>query len=163
MLALIGGLPSKSKSENMMKEKKKKEKMEKKTCFELFCTRKNGDCSRKFRWHQAMTARSAAQTASPPKTSRENFGLDGLPCKLHRTTLVELQNISTTCTYYREILTLGTLRSSRTTEYYVLLNLCTIEKGKTWIWISFQSGPPFFVGTIENYVLLSVRNFEKWL
>ena len=45
------------------------------------------------------------------------------------------------------------LRSSRTTEYYVLLNLRTIEKQKDWIWIGFQSGPAIFVRTIENYVL----------
>ena len=71
--------------------------------------------------------------------------------------------ISTTCTYYREILTMRALRNSRTTEYYVLLSLRTIEKRKDWIWIGFQSGPAFFVRTIENYVLLSVRTIEKWL
>ena len=57
--------------------------------------------------------------------------------------------ISTTCTYYREILTLRALRSSRSTEYNVLLNLRTIEKRKDWIWIGFQCGPPFFERTIE--------------
>ena len=41
--------------------------------------------------------------------------------------------LSLTCTYYREILTLRALQSSRTTEYYVLLNLRTIEKRKDWI------------------------------
>ena len=41
--------------------------------------------------------------------------------------------ISTTCTYYREILTVRALRSSRTIEYYVLLSLRTIEKRKDWI------------------------------
>ena len=61
------------------------------------------------------------------------------------------------------MLSLGTLRSSRTIEYYVLLNLRAIEKRKDWIWIGFQSGPPFFVRTIENYVLLSVRTIEKLL
>ena len=71
--------------------------------------------------------------------------------------------ISTTCTYYREISTVRTLRSSRTIEYYVLLSLRTIEKRKDWIWMRFQSGPAFFVRTIENYVLLSVRTIEKWL
>ena len=71
--------------------------------------------------------------------------------------------ICTTCTYYREILSLRTLRSGRTIEYFVLMNLRTIEKRKDWIWIGFQSGPPFFVRTIENYVLLSVRTIEKWL
>ena len=79
-----------------------------------------------------MTARSAAQTASPPKTSRVNVVFRGLPCKLHRTTFVKLQK-STTCTYYREILTVRALRSSRTIEYYVLLSLRTIEKRKDWI------------------------------
>ena len=38
--------------------------------------------------------------------------------------------IGTACTYYREILTVRALRSSRTTEYYVVLNLRTIEKRK---------------------------------
>ena len=38
-----------------------------------------------------------------------------------------------TCTYYREILTVRALRSSRTIEYYVLLSLRTIEKRKDWI------------------------------
>ena len=41
--------------------------------------------------------------------------------------------ISTTCTYYREILTVRALQSSRTIEYYVLLSLRTIEKRKDWI------------------------------
>ena len=36
--------------------------------------------------------------------------------------------ICTTCTYYREILSLRALRSGRTIEYCVLLNLRTIEK-----------------------------------
>ena len=44
-----------------------------------------------------------------------------------------------------------------------ILSLRTIEKRKDWIWIGFQSGPAFFVCTIENYVLLSVRTIEKWL
>ena len=73
------------------------------------------------------------------------------------------QKISTICTYYREILTVRALRSSRPIEYYVLFSLRTIEKRKDWIWIGFQSGPAFFVRTIENYVLLSVRTIEKWL
>ena len=46
--------------------------------------------------------------------------------------------ICTTCTYCREILSLRTLRSGRTIEYCVLMNLRTIEKGKDWIWIGFQ-------------------------
>ena len=41
--------------------------------------------------------------------------------------------MSTTCTYYREILTMRALRSNRTIEYYVLLSLRTIEKRKDWI------------------------------
>ena len=40
---------------------------------------------------QAMTARSAAQKASPPKTSRVNVVFRGLCYKLHRTTFVKLQ------------------------------------------------------------------------
>ena len=40
---------------------------------------------------QAMTARSAAQKASPPKTIRANVGFRGLPYKLHRTTIVKIQ------------------------------------------------------------------------
>ena len=64
--------------------------------------------------------------------------------------------------YYWEILTVRALRSGRTIEYYVL-SLRTIEKRKDWIWIGFQSGPAFFVRTIENYILLSVRTVEKWL
>ena len=69
---------------------------------------------------EVMTARSAAQTALPPKSSRVNVVFRGLPYKLHRTTFVKLQKISTTCTYYREILTVRAPRSSRTIEYYVL-------------------------------------------
>ena len=41
---------------------------------------------------QAMTARSAAQTASPPKTIRAIVVFRGLPYKLHRTTIVKIQN-----------------------------------------------------------------------
>ena len=36
----------------------------------FFARVKNGDCSRKCRGHQTMTARSAARRASPPKSSR---------------------------------------------------------------------------------------------
>ena len=79
-----------------------------------------------------MTARSAAQTASPPKTSRVNVVsavcATTSPYDVRKTT-----KISTTCTYYREILTVRALRSSRTIEYYVLLSLRTIEKRKDWI------------------------------
>ena len=39
-----------------------------------------------------MTAPSAVQTASPPKTSRVNVVFRGLPYKLHRTTFVKLKN-----------------------------------------------------------------------
>ena len=91
-------------------------------------------------------------------------------CRFPRSTLQtspydirKTTKISTTCTYYWEILTVRALRSSRTIEYYVLLSLRIIEKQKDWIWIGFQSGPAFFVRTIENYVLLSVRTIEKWL
>ena len=38
----------------------------------LFCVSKNGNCLRKCRRHQTMTAQSAERTASPPKTSRSN-------------------------------------------------------------------------------------------
>ena len=79
-----GTLPPKGRGKN--EERKKKE--EQKLYFELFCARKNGDCSRKFRGHQAMTTRSASQTASPPKTSRANGVFRGLRCKHHRTTFV---------------------------------------------------------------------------
>ena len=75
--------------------KKERQKGEQKLAlsFFFFCVRENGDCSQKFRGHQAMTARSA----------------------------------------YQEMLTLRALQSGRTTEYYVLLNLCTIEKRKDLI------------------------------
>ena len=56
----------------------------------FFCARKNGDCSRKCRGHQTMTARSAARTASPAKLSRENVVFleqvsfsASLPCGRH--------------------------------------------------------------------------------
>ena len=106
---------------------------------------------------QAMTARSAAQHQSS-KCCFPRSALQTSPYGVRKTT-----KISTTCTYYREILTVRALRSSRTIEYYVLLSLRTIEKRKDWIWIVFQSGPAFFVRTIENYVLLSIRTIEKWL
>ena len=122
---------------------KKERKKRRTTCFEFFCARRNGDCSRKFRGHQTITARSATQTASPPKTSRANVVFRGhlqtSPYDVRITT-----KIGITCTYYREILTARALQSSRTTEYYVPLHLRTIEKRKDWIWIGFQSGPPFF-------------------
>ena len=146
----------------MKKERKKKES--KNFLWAFFCARKMATA----RWSfadirtQAMTARSAAQTASPPKTSRVNVVFRGLRYNFTvRRSYKKTTKIRTTCTYYREILTVHALRSSRTVEYYVLLSLRTIEKRKDWIWIGFQSGPAFFVRTIENYVLLSVRTIEK--
>ena len=66
------------KEEGKNEERKKKRRA--KTCFELFffLREKNGNCSVKFRRTQAMTARSAAETASPPKTSRVNVVFGGL-------------------------------------------------------------------------------------
>ena len=56
----------------------------------FFARAKNGDCSRKRRGRQTMTARSAARTASPPKLSRENVVFlkqlsfsAALPCGRH--------------------------------------------------------------------------------
>ena len=68
------------KEEGINEERKKKRRA--KTCFELFyfCARKMATA----RWSfadirtQAMTARSAAQRASPPKTSRVNVVFRGL-------------------------------------------------------------------------------------
>ena len=158
---LIEGLSSKRKREKMKKEKRRA-----KTCFGLFfCVRKNGDCSPKFRRHQDSGHDSSVCRpngfAAQDQSSKCRFPRSALqtsPYVVRKTT-----KISTTCTYYREILTVRALRSSRTIEYYVLLSLRTIEKRKDWIWIGFQSGPAFFVRTIENYVLLSVRTIEKWL
>ena len=112
---------------------------------------------------QAMTARSAAQTASLPKISRANVGFRGPALQTSPYDDRKNTKISTICTYYREILTAWALRSSRAIEYYVLLSLRTIKKRKDWIWIGFQSGPAFFVRTIENYVLLRICTIEKWL
>ena len=70
--------------------------------------------------------------------------------------------ISINFTYYQEILSLWDLRSCRTTEYYVL-SLRTTEKRKDWIWIGFQSGPPFYARTIESYVPLRIGTIGKWL
>ena len=139
----------------------------------FFCSRKNGDCSRKFAdiRPQAMTlfffidisvcrpnGFAAQDQSSKCRFSIPRSALKTSPYDVRKTT-----KISTTCTYYREILAVRALRSSRTIEYYVLLSLRTIEKRKDWIWIGFQSGPAFFVRTIENYVLLSVRTIGKWL
>ena len=156
---LIEGLSSKRK-----REKKKKRRA--KTCFELFlCARKNGDCSVKFRRHQDSGHDGSVGRlngfAAQDQSSKCRFPRSALqtsPYDVRKTT-----KISTTCTCYREILTVRALRSSRTIEYYVLLSLRTIEKRKGWIWIGFQTGPAVFVRTIENYVLLSVRTIKKWL
>ena len=146
---LIEGLSSKRKREKRKKERKKGEQ---KLAFRaFFCARKNGDCSRKFRRHQdsghdssvCRTNGFAAQDQSI-KCRFPRSALQTSPYDVRKTT-----KISTTCTYYREILTVRALRSSRTIEYYVLLSLRTIEKWKDWIWIGFQSGPAFFVRTIE--------------
>ena len=129
--------------------------------------RKNGDCSRKFCRHQdsghdsSVCRPNVNGFAAQDQSSKWRFPRSALqtsPYDVRKTT-----KLSTTCTYYREILTVRALRSSRTIEYYVLLSLRTIEKRKDWIWIGFQSGPAFFVRAIENYVLLSVRTIEKWL
>ena len=76
---------------------------------------------------QAMTARSAAQDHSS-KCRFPRSALQTSPYDDRKNT-----KISTTCTYYREILTARALWSSRTIEYYVLLSLRTIEKRKDWI------------------------------
>ena len=76
---------------------------------------------------QAMTARSAAQDHSS-KCRCPRSALQTSPYDVRKTT-----KISTTCTYYREILTVRALRSSRTIEFYVLLSLRAIEKRKDWI------------------------------
>ena len=56
----------------------------------FFARGKNGDCSRKCRGHQTMTARSAMRTASPLELSRENVVFleqlsfyAALPCGRH--------------------------------------------------------------------------------
>ena len=109
--------------------KKERKKGEQKLALSFFCARKNGDCWRKFRRHrtQAMTARSAAQDHSSicrfPRSALQTSPYDDR----------KNTKISTTCTYYQEILTVRALRSSRTIEYYVLLSLRTTEKRKDWI------------------------------
>ena len=119
----------------MKKERKKKRRA--KTCFELFfLLEKNGDCSRKFRRHQDSGHDSsvcrpigfAAQDQSSKCRFHQRSALQTSPYDVRKTT-----KICTTCTYYREILTVWALRSSRTIEYYVLLSLRTIEKRKDWI------------------------------
>ena len=160
---LIEELSSKRKREKWRKKEKKGE--QKLALSFFFCARKYGDCSRKFRrhgdsGHDSSVCRQngfAAQDQSS-KCQFPRSALQTSPYDDRKNT-----KISTTCTYYREILTVRALRSSRTIEYYVLLSLRTIEKRKDWIWIGFQSGPAIFVRTIENYVLLSIRTIEKWL
>ena len=71
---------------------------------------------------QAMTGRSAAQDQSS-KCRFPRSALQTSPYDVRKTT-----KISTTCTYYREILTVRALRGSRTIEYYVPLSFRTIEK-----------------------------------
>ena len=130
---LIEGLSSKRKREKMKKERKKRRA---KTCFELFfCARKNGDCSRKFRRHQDSGHDTSVCRpngfAAQDQSSKCRFPRSALqtsPYDDRKNT-----KISTTCMYYREILTVRALRSGRTTEYYVLLSLRTIEKRKDWI------------------------------
>ena len=159
---LIEGLSSKRKREKMKKERRKESKN---MLWAFFCARKNGDCSRKFRRHQ--DSRHDSSVCRPNGFAAQD---QSSKCRFPRSALQtspyddrKNTKISTTCMYYREILTVRALRSSRTIEYYVLLSLRTIEKRKDWIWIGFQSGPAFFVRTIENYVLLSIRTIEKWL
>ena len=78
---------------------------------------------------QAMTARSAAEDhSSKCRFPRSALQFQTSPYDVRKTT-----KISTACTYNRELLTVGALRSSRTIEYYVLLSLRTIEKRKDWI------------------------------
>ena len=83
---------------------------------------------------QAITARPVCHPngfAAQDQSSKCRFPRSALqtsPYDVRKTT-----KLSTTCTYYREILTVRALRSSRTIEYYVLLSLRTIEKRKDWI------------------------------
>ena len=107
----------------------------------------------KWRWIAQVSRTSAADHDS--SVSRANsFALqdESSKCRFPRCALqtsphdnLLITKICTTCTYYREILSLPALWSGRTIEYCVLLNLRTIEKRKDWIWTGFQSGPPFFV------------------
>ena len=57
----------------------------------------------------------------PRRVEQMSFPWSALQISLYDVRITT--KISTTCTYYREILSLQALRSSRTTEYYVLLNL----------------------------------------
>ena len=74
--------------------KKERKKAEQKLALSFFFAReKMATARRSFADSrtQAMTARTAAKTASPPKTSRANVGFHDLPYKLHRTTIVKIQ------------------------------------------------------------------------
>ena len=130
---LIEGLSSKRKTEKMKKERKKGE--QKLALSFFFCARKNGDCSRKFRRHQDLGHDSSVcrpnGVAAQDQSSKCRFPRSALQTSLYDDR--KNTKISTTCTYYRENLTVRALRSSRTIEYYVLLSLRTIEKRKDWI------------------------------
>ena len=109
--------------------KKERKKESKNLLWAFFCARKNGDCPPKFRRHQDSGHDSSVCRpngfAAQDQSSKCRFPRSALqtsPYDLRKTT-----KISTTCTYYREILTVRALRSSRTIEYYVhvLLSLRT--------------------------------------
>ena len=115
--------------------KKERKKGEQKLALSFFWARKNGDCSRKFRRHQDSGHDNSVCRpngfAAQDQSSKCRF-----PWSVLQTSPYDDRKntkLSTTCTYYREILTVRALRSSRTTEYYVLLSLRTIEKWKDWI------------------------------
>ena len=102
----------------MKKERKKGE--QKLALSFFFCARKNGDCSRKFHRHKDSGHDSSVCRpngfATQGQSSKCRFppsALQTSPYDVRKTT-----KISTTCTYYREILTVQALRSSRTIEYY---------------------------------------------
>ena len=127
---LIEGLSSKRKREKMKKERKKGE--QKLALSFFFAREKNGDCSVKFRRHQDSGHDSSVCRpngfAAQDQSSKCRFPAvcaTTAPYDVRKTT-----KICTTCTYYREILTVRALRSSRTIEYYVLLSLRAIEKRK---------------------------------
>ena len=115
---LIEGLSSKRKTEK--KKKKKRKKGEQKLALSFFCARKNGDCSVKFRRHQDSGHDGSLCRpngfAAQDQSSKCRFlrsALQTSPYDVRKTT-----KIGTTCMYYREILTVRALRSSRTIEYY---------------------------------------------
>ena len=127
---LIEGLSSKRKREKMKKERKKGEQ---KLALSFFFLREKkwrplGKCRRhQDSGHDSSVCRPNG-FAAQDKSSKCHFPQSALqtsPYDVRKTT-----KISTTCTYYREILTVRALRSSRTIEYYVLLSLHTTEKRK---------------------------------